>query len=172
MSVTSVFGRRHPPIAFRRQPASRCNPSRSTSTPSFADHAATRRDDVGCDGRCPPSPGGAVPARSLVASLNAGSSRSAVASLSSRRHCAASSSVRARCPCDWRVRRASRLSGSRFARNFSTPLRLSRSRPVSAPRIPVIRSRLDPIPIDLLKLNAAFTIFTADVLPGKCWRFL
>ena len=54
MSMTSVFGRRHPPIACSRHPASRCNPSRSTSTPSFADHAATRRDSVGCDGRRPP----------------------------------------------------------------------------------------------------------------------
>ena len=93
MSMTSVFGRRHPPIAFSRHPhpASRCNPSRSTSTPSFADHAATRRDSVGCEGRRPPSPIGAVPARSLVASRNAGSSRSSVASLCSRRPCPASS---------------------------------------------------------------------------------
>ena len=53
MSMTSVFGRRHPPIAFSRHPASRCNPSRSTSTPSFSDHAATRRDSVGCEGRRP-----------------------------------------------------------------------------------------------------------------------
>ena len=55
--------------------------------PRFADHAATRRS-VGCEG-CPPLPSGAVPARSLVASRSAGSSRSA--SLCSRRPCPASS---------------------------------------------------------------------------------
>ncbi len=173
MSITSVFGRRPPPIAFSRHPASRCNASHSTSTPSFADHAATRRDSVGCEGRRPPSPSGKVPARSLVASRSAGSLRSAVASLRSRRHCAANnSSVRASRPCEWRIRRASRLSGSRFARNRTTLLRLSNSRPVRAPESPVIRSRQDPILTDLLKLNAASIIFTPGVMAGKCWRFV
>ena len=123
MSMTSVFGRRHPPIAFSRHPASRCNPSRSTSTPSFADHAASR---------------------------SAGSSRSSVASLCSRRPCPASSrSVRASRLCECRIRRPSRLSGNRFARNRATLLRPSSSRPVRAPESPVIRSRRDPILIDL-----------------------
>ena len=81
MSMTSFSGRRRPPIAFSRHPASRWSPSRSTSMPSFADHAATRRDSVGCEGSRPSFPSGAVPARSLVASRSAGSSRSAVASL-------------------------------------------------------------------------------------------
>ena len=137
MSMTSLSGRRHPPIAFSLHPASRCNPSRSTSTPSFADHAATRRDSVGCEGRCPALPSGAVPARSAVASRSAGSSRSSVASLWSRRPCpASSSSVRASRPCECRIRRPSRSSGRCFARNRRTLLRLSSSRPVSAPRIP------------------------------------
>ena len=52
-----------------------------------------------------------------------------------------------------------------------TLLRLSSSRPVRAPESPVIRSRRDPILIDLLKLNAAFTIFTPDVMAGECWNF-
>jgi len=60
------------------------------------------------------------------------------------------------------------LSGSPSARNRATLLRLSSSRPVSAPESPVIRSRRDPILIDLLKLNAAFTIFTPDVMAGEC----
>ena len=172
MSMTSVFGRRHPPIAFSRHPASRCNPSRSTSTPSFADHAATRRDSVGCEGRRPALPSGAVPARSPVASRNAGSSRSSVASLWSRRPCPASrSSVRASRFCECRIRRPSRLSGNRFARNRTTLLRLSSSRPVSAPESPVIRSRRDPILIDLLKLNGASIIFTPGVMVGECWQF-
>ena len=142
MSMTSVFGRRHPPIAFSRHPASRCNPSRSTSTPSFADHAATRRDSVGCEGRRPALPSGAVPARSPVASRNAGSSRSSVASLCSRRPCPASSrSVRASRLCECRIRRPSRLSGNRFARNRTTLLRRSSSAPRQSPRIP-----RDPVP--------------------------
>ena len=37
---------------------------------------------------------------------------------------------------------------------------------------PVIRSRRDPILIDLLKLNGATTIFTPDVRAGRCSRFL
>ena len=153
-------------------PASRCNPSRSSSTPSFADHAATRRDSAGCEGRRPALPIGAVPARSPVASRNAGSSRSSVASLCSRRPCPASSrSVRASRFCEWRIRRPSRLSGSPFARNRTTLLRLSSSRPVRAPESPVIRSRRDPILIDLLKLNGASIIFTRDVMVGECWQF-
>ena len=171
MSMTSVFGRRHPPIAFSRQPASRCNPSRRTSTPSFADHAATRRDSVGCEGRRPPPSSGAVPARSPVASRSAGSSRNAVASLCSRRPCPASSRrVRASRDRECRIRRASRLSGSLPARNRTTPLRPSSSRPVSAPQSPVIRSLRDPILIDLLKLNGASIIFTSGVMAGECWR--
>ena len=113
MSMTSVFGRRHPPIAFSRHPASRCNPSRSTSTPSFADHAATRRDSVGCEGRRPALPSGAVPARSPVASRNAGSSRSSVASLWSRRPCATRSiAARSRLPSGWRILPGSQASDS------------------------------------------------------------
>ena len=160
-------------IAFSRHPASRCNPSRSTSTPSFSDHAATRRDSVGCEGRRPPLPSGAVPARSLVASCSAGSSRSSVASLCSRRPCPASSrSVRASRLCECRIRRPSRLSGNRFARNRTTLLRPSSSRPVRAPESPVIRSRRDPILIDLLKLNGASIIFTFGVMAGRCSRSL
>ena len=68
-------------------------------------------------------------------------------------------------------RRPSRLSGNRFARNRTTPLRLSSSRPVRAPESPVIRSRRDPILIDLLKLNAASIIFTPGVMVGECWQF-
>ena len=62
-------------------------------------------------------------------------------------------------------------SGRRFARNRPTPLRLSSSRPVSAPESPEIRSVRDPILIDLLKLNGASTIFTPDVMAGRCSRF-
>ena len=112
-----------------------------------------------------------MPARSPVASRNAGSSRSAVASLCSRRPCPASRrSVRASRLCECRIRRPSRLSGNRFARNRTTPLRPSSSRPVSAPESPVIRSRRDPIPTDLLKLNGASIIFTSGVMAGECWR--
>ena len=164
--------RRHPPIAFSRHPASRCNPSRSTSTPSFADHAATRRDSVGCEGRRPALPSGAVPARSPVASRNAGSSRSSVASLCSRRPCPASSrSVRASRFCECRIRRPSRLSGNRFART-APPRCASAARARQSPESPVIRSRRDPILIDLLKLNGASIIFTPDVMAGRCSRYL
>ena len=171
MSMTSAFGR-PPPMAFSRHPVRRWSPSRSTSTPSSADHSATRRDRVGCEGRRPPPPSGAVPARSLVASRSAGSSPSLPASLWSRRPCpTSSSSVRTRWFCECRIRRASRRSGRRLARNRPTPLRLSSSRPVSAPESPVIRSVRDPILIDLLKLNGASTIFTPDVMAGRCSRF-
>ena len=57
-------------------------------------------------------------------------------------------------------RRPSRLSGNPFARNRTTLLRLRRSRDLRASESPVIRSRRDPILIDLLKLNSASTIFT------------
>ncbi|MCE2398757.1 MAG: hypothetical protein J4F34_06965 [Gemmatimonadetes bacterium] len=57
------------------------------------------------------------------------------------------------------------MSGSPSARNRATLLRLSSSRPVSAPESPAIL-------IDLLKLNGAFTIFTPDVMAGECRRFL
>ena len=73
--------------------------------------------------------------------------------------------------CECRIRRPSRLSGNRFARNRTTLLRLSSSRPVSAPESPVIRSRRDPILIDLLKLNGASIIFTPGVMVGECWQF-
>ena len=85
MSITSFFGRHHPPIAFSR------HSSRSTSTPSFADHAATRRDSVGCVGRGLALPSGVLPAQSPVNSRSDGSSHSSVASLCSRRLWPASS---------------------------------------------------------------------------------
>ena len=131
-----------------------------------------RRDSVGCEGRHPALPSGAVPARSLVDSRSAGSSRSSAASLCSRRPCPASStSVRASRLCECRIRCPSRLSSSPFARNRTTVLRLSSSRPVSAPESPVFRSWRDPILTDLLKLNAAFTIFAPDVMAGERWKF-
>ena len=74
--------------------------------------------------------------------------------------------------CEWRIRHPSRLSGSPFARNRTIPLRPSSSRPVRAPESPVIRSRRDPILIDLLKLNGASIIFTFGVMAGKCSRYL
>ena len=57
------------------------------------------------------------------------------------------------------------------AENRTTLLRLSSSRPVRAPESPVIRSRRDPILIDLLKLNGASIIFTPGVMVGECWQF-
>ena len=60
------------------------------------------------------------------------------------------------------------MSGNRFARNRTTLLRPSSSRPVRAPESPVIRSRRDPILIDLLKLNGASIIFTFGVMVGRC----
>ena len=89
MSMTSFSGRRHPPIAFSRHPTSRWSPSRSTSTPSLADHSATRRDSGGCEGSRPARSRADVPARSLVASRIAGSRLRSVAELWCGRPCPA-----------------------------------------------------------------------------------
>ena len=135
------------------------------------DSAETSRDSVGCEASAPRPPSGVVPARPLTASRKAGSSPNTAASLCSRRPCPASSRrVRASRDRECRIRRASRLSGSLPARNRTTPLRPSSSRPVSAPQSPVIRSLRDPILIDLLKLNGVSIIFTLDVMAGECWR--
>ena len=171
MSMTSVSGRRHPPIAFSRHPASRCNPARSTSGTLLRrprSHPPRQRrlrgqaPGLAQRSRARPVAGG-QPQRRIVPQLRG------VAVLPAslpRQQQKRPRQPPLRMPDPAPVR----LSGNRFARNRTTPLRPSSSRPVRAPESPVIRSRRDPIPTGLLKLNGASIIFTSGVMAGECWR--